>query len=134
MCFLCRRHASLPGEVMDNPGNMVSASSRRGFPCRKWKSASFGYGTTLLLSHLLCVCVCVRVCVCVCVRARFSQCNISGAVAQNKSCFTTCSGVVVVRSLMHAIAPRHKGSLVRLESKKTCPTLCNSLCLLIFIS
>ncbi|CAL8367630.1 unnamed protein product [Lota lota] len=39
---MVRRHASLPGEVMENPGNMVSAGSRRGFPCRKWKSASFG--------------------------------------------------------------------------------------------
>uniref|UniRef100_UPI003AAAADDF IQ motif and Sec7 domain ArfGEF 1a isoform X3 n=1 Tax=Centroberyx gerrardi TaxID=166262 RepID=UPI003AAAADDF len=37
-----RRHASLPIEVTENPGSLVSAGCRRVFPCRKWKSASFG--------------------------------------------------------------------------------------------
>uniref|UniRef100_A0A3P8TC80 IQ motif and Sec7 domain ArfGEF 1 n=1 Tax=Amphiprion percula TaxID=161767 RepID=A0A3P8TC80_AMPPE len=38
----CRRHASLPVEVTENPGRLVSEGCRRVTPCRKWKSASFG--------------------------------------------------------------------------------------------
>ncbi|XP_071332771.1 IQ motif and Sec7 domain ArfGEF 1a isoform X2 [Trachinotus anak] len=37
-----KRHASLPVEVTENPGRLVSAGCRRVVPCRKWKSASFG--------------------------------------------------------------------------------------------
>ncbi|XP_033486038.1 IQ motif and SEC7 domain-containing protein 1-like isoform X2 [Epinephelus lanceolatus] len=37
-----KRHASLPIEVTENPGRLVSAGCRRVIPCRKWKSASFG--------------------------------------------------------------------------------------------
>ncbi|XP_038863419.1 uncharacterized protein LOC120058751 [Salvelinus namaycush] len=39
---MVRRHASLPIDVTENPASLVSAGCRRGFPCRKWKSASFG--------------------------------------------------------------------------------------------
>ncbi|XP_071780688.1 IQ motif and Sec7 domain ArfGEF 1a isoform X4 [Centroberyx gerrardi] len=44
---MVRRHASLPIEVTENPGSLVSAGCRRVFPCRKWKSASFGSVDTL---------------------------------------------------------------------------------------
>lgn len=44
---LCRRHTSLPVEVNENPGRLVSAGCRRVVPCRKWKSASFGYSKIL---------------------------------------------------------------------------------------
>nr|XP_046199216.1 IQ motif and SEC7 domain-containing protein 1-like isoform X2 [Oncorhynchus gorbuscha] len=37
-----KRHASLPIDVTENPASLVSAGCMRGFPCRKWKSASFG--------------------------------------------------------------------------------------------
>ncbi|XP_016393195.1 IQ motif and SEC7 domain-containing protein 1-like [Sinocyclocheilus rhinocerous] len=37
-----RRHASLPLDVTDNPGNFIVPLCRRSYPCRKWKSASLG--------------------------------------------------------------------------------------------
>uniref|UniRef100_A0A8B9HB23 IQ motif and Sec7 domain ArfGEF 1b n=1 Tax=Astyanax mexicanus TaxID=7994 RepID=A0A8B9HB23_ASTMX len=37
-----RWHASLPPEVTDNQANFIIPPSRRSYPCRKWKSASFG--------------------------------------------------------------------------------------------
>ncbi|XP_076863766.1 LOW QUALITY PROTEIN: IQ motif and SEC7 domain-containing protein 1 [Brachyhypopomus gauderio] len=37
-----RRHASLPPEVTDNQVTFIAPPSRRSYPCRKWKSASFG--------------------------------------------------------------------------------------------
>ncbi|XP_019907223.2 IQ motif and SEC7 domain-containing protein 1 isoform X3 [Esox lucius] len=39
---MVRRHASLPIDVTDNPSSLVLAGCRRGFPSRKWKSASLG--------------------------------------------------------------------------------------------
>lgn len=43
LCFLCcRRLASLPLEVSDVPLNLIAHPCRRSYPCRKWKSASFG--------------------------------------------------------------------------------------------
>ncbi|XP_046897145.1 IQ motif and SEC7 domain-containing protein 1-like isoform X2 [Hypomesus transpacificus] len=39
---MVRRHASLPVDVTEPRGALVSAGCQRGFPCRKWKSASFG--------------------------------------------------------------------------------------------
>uniref|UniRef100_A0A673IPW8 IQ motif and SEC7 domain-containing protein 1-like n=1 Tax=Sinocyclocheilus rhinocerous TaxID=307959 RepID=A0A673IPW8_9TELE len=36
------RHASLPLDVTDNPGNFIVPLCRRSYPCRKWKSASLG--------------------------------------------------------------------------------------------
>lgn len=41
-----RRHASLPLEAIENPGSLISPVCRRPFPCRQWKSASFGYSET----------------------------------------------------------------------------------------
>lgn len=38
----CRRHASLPVEVSEIPFNLPPSQSRRIYPCRTWKSASFG--------------------------------------------------------------------------------------------
>ncbi|KAG7478092.1 hypothetical protein MATL_G00076760 [Megalops atlanticus] len=37
-----RRHASLPIEVTESPGNLITPLCRRTYPCRQWKSASFG--------------------------------------------------------------------------------------------
>ncbi|XP_056129669.1 uncharacterized protein LOC130107212 [Lampris incognitus] len=37
-----RRHASLPVEVSESPVNLIAPPCRRGYPCRKWKSSSFG--------------------------------------------------------------------------------------------
>ncbi|XP_077948618.1 IQ motif and SEC7 domain-containing protein 1 isoform X3 [Gasterosteus aculeatus] len=37
-----RRHASLPVEVSETPLNLIAPPCRRSYPCRKWKSASFG--------------------------------------------------------------------------------------------
>ncbi|XP_035517576.1 uncharacterized protein LOC118328079 [Morone saxatilis] len=37
-----RRHASLPVEVSEIPLNLIAPPCRRSYPCRKWKSASFG--------------------------------------------------------------------------------------------
>uniref|UniRef100_A0A8C1CQR7 IQ motif and Sec7 domain ArfGEF 1 n=2 Tax=Cyprinus carpio TaxID=7962 RepID=A0A8C1CQR7_CYPCA len=37
-----KRHASLPLDVTDNPGNFIVPLCRRSYPCRKWKSASLG--------------------------------------------------------------------------------------------
>lgn len=34
-------------EVIENPGILVSEGRRRVVPCRKWKSASFGYSKML---------------------------------------------------------------------------------------
>lgn len=49
----CRRHASLPVEVLESPVRLESAGRRRDTPCRKWKSASFGYSKTRrTASHL----------------------------------------------------------------------------------
>ncbi|KAM7402731.1 hypothetical protein PAMP_017945 [Pampus punctatissimus] len=36
------RHASLPVEVSEIPLNLIAPPCRRSYPCRKWKSASFG--------------------------------------------------------------------------------------------
>ncbi|XP_046897151.1 uncharacterized protein LOC124481268 isoform X8 [Hypomesus transpacificus] len=44
---MVRRHASLPVDVTEPRGALVSAGCQRGFPCRKWKSASFGSVDTL---------------------------------------------------------------------------------------
>ncbi|XP_036447155.1 uncharacterized protein LOC118822302 [Colossoma macropomum] len=44
---IVRRHASLPLEASENSGNLISPLCRRTFPCRQWKSASFGYCNTL---------------------------------------------------------------------------------------
>lgn len=52
LSFLCRRHASLPIEVTENPGSLASAGCRRGLPCRKWKSASFGYSKMIIVCLL----------------------------------------------------------------------------------
>lgn len=46
VCLCCRRHASLPVEVVESPVRLESAGRRRDTPCRKWKSASFGYSKT----------------------------------------------------------------------------------------
>ncbi|KAL6483155.1 hypothetical protein MHYP_G00080270 [Metynnis hypsauchen] len=40
---IVRRHASLPLEASENSGSLISPLCRRTFPCRQWKSASFGY-------------------------------------------------------------------------------------------
>nr|XP_040059625.1 IQ motif and SEC7 domain-containing protein 3 isoform X1 [Gasterosteus aculeatus aculeatus] len=40
-----RRHASLPVEVSETPLNLIAPPCRRSYPCRKWKSASFGPDT-----------------------------------------------------------------------------------------
>lgn len=40
--FLQRRHTSLPPEVTDNQGAFITPLCRRSYPCRKWKSATFG--------------------------------------------------------------------------------------------
>uniref|UniRef100_A0A8D3CKS2 IQ motif and Sec7 domain ArfGEF 1b n=2 Tax=Scophthalmus maximus TaxID=52904 RepID=A0A8D3CKS2_SCOMX len=37
-----KRHASLPIEVSEIPLNLIAPPCRRSYPCRKWKSASFG--------------------------------------------------------------------------------------------
>uniref|UniRef100_A0AAQ4NMW5 IQ motif and Sec7 domain ArfGEF 1b n=1 Tax=Gasterosteus aculeatus aculeatus TaxID=481459 RepID=A0AAQ4NMW5_GASAC len=37
-----KRHASLPVEVSETPLNLIAPPCRRSYPCRKWKSASFG--------------------------------------------------------------------------------------------
>ncbi|TNN79728.1 hypothetical protein EYF80_010102 [Liparis tanakae] len=37
-----RRHTSLPVEVSEIPLNLIDPACRRSYPCRKWKSASFG--------------------------------------------------------------------------------------------
>ncbi|XP_049611712.1 IQ motif and SEC7 domain-containing protein 1 isoform X1 [Syngnathus scovelli] len=39
---IVRRHSSLPGQVTETPGSLVSVGSRGVIPCRKWKSASLG--------------------------------------------------------------------------------------------
>ncbi|XP_067359864.1 IQ motif and SEC7 domain-containing protein 1 isoform X1 [Channa argus] len=39
-----KRHTSLPVEVSEIPLNLIAPPCRRGYPCRKWKSASFGFG------------------------------------------------------------------------------------------
>ncbi|XP_042354029.1 IQ motif and SEC7 domain-containing protein 1 isoform X2 [Plectropomus leopardus] len=42
LCRTGRRHASLPVEVSEIPLNLIAPPCRRSYPCRKWKSASFG--------------------------------------------------------------------------------------------
>ncbi|XP_076132844.1 uncharacterized protein LOC143114890 isoform X1 [Alosa pseudoharengus] len=42
---MVRRHASLPLEAIESPGSLISPVCRRPFPCRQWKSASFGSQT-----------------------------------------------------------------------------------------
>uniref|UniRef100_A0A3P8T9N0 IQ motif and Sec7 domain ArfGEF 1 n=1 Tax=Amphiprion percula TaxID=161767 RepID=A0A3P8T9N0_AMPPE len=37
-----KRHTSLPIEVSEIPLNLIAPPCRRSYPCRKWKSASFG--------------------------------------------------------------------------------------------
>ncbi|XP_037397512.1 IQ motif and SEC7 domain-containing protein 1-like isoform X1 [Pygocentrus nattereri] len=39
---MVRRHASLPLEASENSGSLISPLCRKRFPCRQWKSASFG--------------------------------------------------------------------------------------------
>ncbi|TKS71205.1 hypothetical protein D9C73_005345 [Collichthys lucidus] len=41
-----KRHASLPVEVSEIPLNLIAPACRRSYPCRKWKSASFGLPPT----------------------------------------------------------------------------------------
>ncbi|XP_046730735.1 IQ motif and SEC7 domain-containing protein 1 isoform X2 [Silurus meridionalis] len=37
-----KRHTSLPPEMTENQGTYITPLCRRSYPCRKWKSASFG--------------------------------------------------------------------------------------------
>ncbi|XP_039652956.1 IQ motif and SEC7 domain-containing protein 1 isoform X1 [Perca fluviatilis] len=47
-----RRHASLPVEVSEIPLNLIAPPCRRSYPCRKWKSASFGPDTEVSSSAM----------------------------------------------------------------------------------
>ncbi|XP_035767672.1 IQ motif and SEC7 domain-containing protein 1 [Neolamprologus brichardi] len=48
-----KRHASLPVEVSEIPLNLFAPPCRRSYPCRKWKSASFGPDTEVPSSVMI---------------------------------------------------------------------------------
>ncbi|KAK3536650.1 hypothetical protein QTP86_015452 [Hemibagrus guttatus] len=46
-----KRHTTLPPEVTDNQGSYIAPLCRRSYPCRKWKSASFGCIDSWVIPH-----------------------------------------------------------------------------------